>query len=57
MKFNFFVLIVSLMIHFIAQAGNGKKAVDKQLAPVKAERTVASGEANGEKSCDCAEKN
>ena len=45
MKFNFFVLIASLMIHFIAQAGSGKKAdqqPSKETAQIKTERTVAS---------------
>lgn len=57
MKFNFFVLIACLMIHFIAQAGNAKKlnrseTVAPKSAQVPVERTVASGD----QKCDCEKK-
>lgn len=46
MKFNFFVLIACLMIHFIAQAGNVKRAApNEQTVQVKTERTVAGNDA------------
>ena len=50
MKFNFFVLIACLLIHFIAQAGSEKKSVKPLVKPAaKIERQVAA-----DKSCDCA---
>lgn len=54
MKFNFFVLIACLMIHFIAQAGSAKRSgptESRQTAGPASERTVAS-----DSTCNCEAK-
>jgi len=54
MKFNFFVLIVCLMIHFIAQAGMTKKASEQK--PASAKKAVAQREVAASAPCDCEKK-
>lgn len=52
MKFNFFVLIACLLIHFIAQAGSEKKSNKPSVKQSqKIDREVA-----GAQKCDCETK-